>query len=733
MTDKQEHNPIEEPQFDPLMDTQRLLDLGPPAEGTFALEDILAEFGGEAGKTPARQESAQASEEPPPPPEDPESPPPEPQEAAEPEASPEEPLAEPERGEDPEALAEDDAFWEELLPEGSVQEPEEPPQGEEQPPQPEEAPVSGEEAPSMEDIVASTVDAVKVDQEERRERLRQRLEKLRRRERPVKPKGSPLPDIKNEPLPSELAGLHKRRLRQCRKSFRLALPALALLWTPWVLVQCGVQVPFFGESLDNAALCVLLAQTVVSILCWPVYRAALGGLREGAWTIYATALLCTLVTLLDEMTMLLLPERSDAAPLGGVAAAVTVFALWGLKQWHRGMAETFRTAAMGEPNWIADLCGGGVARGAGGREGFCTRTVMEDTSAQWQRLLLPVLAAASLVFAALSSVGQERGQDLFWCWSAILCAASSLVFPMSFCVPYGRLASRLARGGAVLAGQYGAMALSSSRRVVVTDADLFPPGSVSLGGLKLYGEERNRAVSYAATLLVQQGGLLGRLFEDLCQRDRIGYQGLEHFHIHDEGGLSGIIHGETVLVGPPVFLRHKAVHLPGKLSARSVCLAVDGELTAVFSLKYTAADTVDCALRSLRRSGFQLTLAVRDGSVTPKLLRELFGSDFGAAVPELSERLSLSDPEREAEGPNGLLYREGLPPLAALAAGSRRLCQTVRTGNLLAIAGSVSGVLLGFYLTFTGSYDVLTPLLLLTYLLLWAAPALLLVWTADRL
>ena len=107
MTDKQEHNPIEEPQFDPLMDTQRLLDLGPPAEGTFALEDILAEFGGEAGKTPARQESAQASEEPPPPPEDPESPPPEPQEAAEPEASPEEPLAEPERGEDPEALAED--------------------------------------------------------------------------------------------------------------------------------------------------------------------------------------------------------------------------------------------------------------------------------------------------------------------------------------------------------------------------------------------------------------------------------------------------------------------------------------------------------------------------------------------------------------------------------------------------------------------------------------------------
>ena len=724
---------MEEPQFDPLMDTQRLLDLGPPAEGTFALEDILAEFG-EGSEEPApAPERVQPPEESAPAPAAEAAPAPEPPppEAAAPEEpplevfAPEEPLEE--NGED---LLES-ALWEELLPGGEeTAPPEEPPP----PESPEEAPpLSEEEAPSMEDIVASTVDAVKVEQDRRQERLRQRLEKLRKKERPPKPKSAPLPDIKNEPLPSELAGLHKRRHRQCRKSLRLAVPALALLWAPWVLVQCGVQVPFFGESLDNAALCVLLAQAVVSILCWPVYRAALGGLREGAWTIYATALLCTLVTLLDEMTMLLLPERSDAAPLGGVAAAVAVFALWGLTLWHRGMAETFRTAAMGEPNWLADLCGGGVARGAGGREGFCTRAVMEDTSAQWQRLLLPVLAAASLVFAVLSSVGQERGQDLFWCWSAILCAASSLVFPMSFCVSYGRLAPRLARGGAVLAGQYGAMVLASSRRLVVTDADLFPPGSVSLGGLKLYGEERNRAISYTATLLVQQGGLLGRLFEDICQRDRIGYQSLEHFHIHDEGGLSGMIRGETVLVGPPVFMRHKAVRLPGKISARSVCLAVDGELTAVFALKYTAADTVDGALRSLRRGGFQLTLAVRDGAVTPKLLKELFGSDFGAAVPELSERLSLSDPEREAEGPNGLLYREGLPPLASLAAGSRRLCQTVRAGNLLSIAGSVSGVLLGFYLTFTGSYSVLTPLLLLTYLLLWVAPALPLVWTADKL
>ena len=42
MTDKQEKNQIET-QSDPLLDTQWLLGSGTPAEGSFALEDILAE------------------------------------------------------------------------------------------------------------------------------------------------------------------------------------------------------------------------------------------------------------------------------------------------------------------------------------------------------------------------------------------------------------------------------------------------------------------------------------------------------------------------------------------------------------------------------------------------------------------------------------------------------------------------------------------------------------------
>jgi len=723
MTEKQDHNK----QHDPLMDTQRLLlGVDPDALEQFSLEDILAEYAAAPADTQPAPPVPQEQE------------PPAPQERPRrrgPRQKPASPIPPVPEEPEPSQVAEPAQDGEELhgreeTPEAAQPEaPAVPP-----PPAPEGEPIS------MEDVVASTVDAVKEEQEQRQEKLRRRLEKLRRKREPRparrrEPSSQhPLPEPESEPAPAETANWHKRRLRECRRSLVLALPVVLLLWLPWVLEQFGVQTPFFSDNADNAALCVLVAQALASILCWPVYRAALEGFRERAWTIYATALLTTLVTLLDEMTLLLLPERTSAPPLGGIAAALSLFAQWGLVGYHRGMSETFRTAAMGEPSRLVDCCEQGIAKGAGSLRGFYTRASMEDTASQWQRLLLPVLAVSSAVFAVLSSMGQERGQDLLWCWSVVLCASSSLVFPMAFCVPFGRLAFRLARSGAAVAGHYGASALSASRRLVATDGDLFPPGSASLGGVKLYGEEQNRALSYAATLAVQGGGLLGRVFEDVCRSSRISYQGLEHFHIHDDSGMSGMIHGETVLVGTPAFMRHKAVRLPASMPSKTaVCLAVDGTLTAVFSIKYTAAPAAEAAVRAMRRNGLHLTLAVRDGNITPKLLKAKFGTDCNADRPELGERLALSDPEREVGGPNGLLYREGLPPFVSLAAGSRRLCQTVLVGNLISIFSSIAGALLGFYLTFTNSYAVLTPTLLLTYLLLWAAPMLPLVWTVDKL
>ena len=130
----------------------------------------------------------------------------------------------------------------------------------------EEEPPASPPAVSMEDVVANTVDAVKEAQEKRQERLRRRLEKSRK-ERAVKRREPQhtLPEIQREPPAGETANRHRRRLRECRRSLRLAVPVVAGLWLPWVLERFGIKTPFFSDSAENAALCAL---SLKKGACW---------------------------------------------------------------------------------------------------------------------------------------------------------------------------------------------------------------------------------------------------------------------------------------------------------------------------------------------------------------------------------------------------------------------------------------------------------------------------------
>ena len=100
--------------------------------------------------------------------------------------------------------------------------------------------------------------------------------------------------------------------------------------------------------------------------------------------------------------------------------------------------------------------------------------------------------------------------------------------------------------------------------------------------------------------------------------------------------------------------------------------------------------------------------------------------------PDLSERIALSEAEKDRDLPRALLFREGLLPYAETVAGSLRLCKAVRRAAILSLLGSWAGALLAFYFTSLGAYDLLTPLGLELFLLLWTLPVLLMTDWAGR-
>ena len=626
----------------------------------------------------------------------------------------------------------------ELPPE--VREAEEPPA----PPPPEE-PREEPELPlpprplSIEQAVGLTVDGVMEEREqesllERKPRRglfsRKRLEDTEKLYAPPEPEPEPEEEepVGPEPPLEEAAVQARGAWRGAKKTVGWAMLLALLLAVPPAVEAAGYPIPGWTGILPVQAGVGLGALAAACLLCRGVFARAGRMLRRKRFTAEQLICLSAFAAAADCVGVFFLPQRSAAAPYALTACAALAFGQWGVSRSLRGRYDTYRTAAMdaAPPYLVTDL-ERGACKQAGRVEGFYTTAERDSDSVLWQTALTPVFLMASVVFAGLGSLGLGRGEDFLLNWSAILGASASLALPLAEALPFSRLSRRLYKAGGALAGCAGADAVSRRRSMIVTDTDLFPPGTIMFNGVETFGEDMPRAVSYAATVVRASGCGLRRLFDNLLVSEGGRLEELSDFSFYEEGGFSGMIHGETVLLGTASFMRKMEVLLPSGINLKTgIFLAVDRQLTAVFAVKYEPSENVDWALRIMRRNHITPILASRDPNVTPALLKRKFDAKVKVEYPDLAGRLALSEQEAGRGHPRALLLREGLLPYAETVAGGWRLCRAMRRGAGLSILGAAAGCLLSFYLTFQGVYDMMPPLRLLVFLLLWTLPVLLL-------
>ncbi len=541
----------------------------------------------------------------------------------------------------------------------------------------------------------------------------------------------PEPELPEPPLTETLSD-YRAQLSGATKARRGAGIFTLLLCVMAVLEHFSILPEAYTADPMIRALPLLAVEAIVCAIGWRIFAGALRSLKQGKVTSgFLTMLLC-LVTLLDTALYAFLPARAALSlPLPVLGAMSVYCALLGESLRLHGMYDTFRIAAIGNAPYIVIVTAGGAAKRVGLPGGFSNSARANDPYSRWQSVLLPVFLAAAVVFGVLSTLETKQNALLAWNLSVMLASANLLAFPMVCALPLKRIVARLAKSGSAVAGFSGADAIRRSNCVILTDGDLFPPGTVTLGGLKVFGEESGKVISYAATMAHASESGLSRLFDNLLASDGGFREQVEDVDFYEEGGVGGRIHGETVLFGTAGFMRKRGVTLPRNLGLKTgVFLSVDGTLIAVFAVKYMPAENVDWALHALHHSRITPVLAVRDGNITPALLKRKFGTDARAVYPKLSTRLALS--ERGGGRPYALLMREGLMPYAEVVLGSKRLCASARRCTVLAFLAATASTLLAFYLTFVGAYSVLTPFSLLIYVLLWSLSALVDALLSDR-
>jgi len=607
---------------------------------------------------------------------------------------------------------------------------------------------------ALKDIMSQTVDAVLEDEDDGviaqpvplSERIAGLLARLRRRaagkkRRPAfqdteqlfdEPEEDEEPEPEEppepEPLPEDVLRDAKRQCGRLRRGLLAGiLPALALVVA--AVLQELEKLP--SAWLDEALLrCAVLGGGLLltALACAAVWRRAVELLRQGQAG-------CELCAAIAAMTQLLCcvcgmaTGSTRATPYAAAGALLILACQWGLYL----EAETRRSAyhllvLNGAVPYVVSATETGVCRQRGTEEGFYRLMSRPDPARYWQNYAMPLVMAVAAVLSGVVCFSDGNMSDFPWVLTALTTAGAGLSIPLSGVLPMYYLSRRLGRSGCAAAGYAGARAVSRSRRLILTDDDLFPPGTVTLNGYKVFGEERARAVSYAASVAKAAGSSLTPLLERQLTAEGGFHLPVEWLNYCEEGGVEANIRGETVLMGSAYFMKKRRVALPRDMKlSTGVFLAVDGALTAVFAVKYQPSRNAEWALRTLKRFHITPVLAVRSGNVTPGLIKRKFGVDARPVYPDVSTRLALAQlAEQRGEQPYVIVCREGLMPLVESVAGSRRAVKAVRTATILGYIGAAVGVALAYYLTSIGNFALLTPIAMVVYQLLWLLPTLLL-------
>ncbi|MDO4811144.1 MAG: hypothetical protein Q3985_04290 [Eubacteriales bacterium] len=516
----------------------------------------------------------------------------------------------------------------------------------------------------------------------------------------------------------------KRRMKKLRRQTLLAAVPVLLVVAASVLHEL-ITMP--AVWLDQAVVrCSLLAGLLVltGIACADVWKEMGKRLANRRASCELAAALAALVSLAD-CVQGCATGNSGNLPFAAVSAVLIWLCQYGLLLESSSRRAGFHLANLGgTPPYTVSQTSAGMCKQKGLIEGFYRTANGRDPARIWQSILVPLLLSAATVLAGVVCLSGKEMSRFLWVWSAMLSASVPLSLPLTLPLPLYHLSKRLNKSGSAVAGYQGAKFVSRGRRMVLTDNDIFPPGTVSLNGLKVFGEEIGKVASYAATVAAAAGSQLSPLFDQLLAGEGGVHRKIEDLHFYEEGGVGGTIRGETVTMGSAYFMKKSKVVLPRDLKLKTgVFLAVDGVLVAIFAIKYQPSRNVEWALRALRRNRIEPVLAVRSGNITPSLLKRKFNLDVKPIYPDVSTRLALSDACRErGERADAVIYREGLMPFAETVIGSRRLVQTVKWTTILAYVGGVCGLLLSYYFTHVGNSGALSALYMMAFLALWLLP-----------
>lgn len=340
-----------------------------------------------------------------------------------------------------------------------------------------------------------------------------------------------------------------------------------------------------------------------------------------------------------------------------------------------------------------------------------------------------------LSLAAAVAAGYYQGWEyLTQVWAAALLASVPGTAFILYSRPLALLEKRLHKVGAVLCGWKGIRTLGGKLIFPLEDADLFPGGTVTMNGVKFYGDmEPDEILALATGVIRCSRSSLEPIFTALLDS-----RSAPHYDARDleylDGGVVGFVDGIRVHLGSASHLQAQGIQLPaGAKLAQAVYCAIDGVLAGVFALSYSRDRGAAAGLGALmgdRR--IQSVIVCRDFLLGEKLLGNRMRQRIRRVLfPDRSVRDGILQMRCHQELPAAALcVHTDLAAKAFAITGARSLKVCSTFGLVIHLTAGILGLGAVAALGILGAFHLVSPANLLVYCLLWTVPGWLLTeWT----
>ena len=480
---------------------------------------------------------------------------------------------------------------------------------------------------------------------------------------------------------------------------------------------------------------------VCCALAWDVLKDGLVQLTNFTPGSSTLALFAAAFTLADGVTMVLTPLRESAVPFFAPCALVLLFQLIGQYCERASKFQACRTASSVARPYVVtqdpDVLAGktGFRKWLGLPKGFGSQIRTTSQADERFQKLTPVLMTACVCLALLTTVAHHQPKLVLWSLSALFTASATLGASLTLSFPLQILGSKLATLGVALAGWPGIAAAKGCRAALLTDNDLYPPGTVTLANsTPLSNGPMDRVVAYTASAIRASGSGLSYLFDKLLRSEGAKYLPIEKILLQDNG-LIAQTQGQQILVGNSDFMSKQGIALPTGIKYKNtVFCAVDRELIGMFGVRYALHTTIVPSLQSLLGHRIAPVLVTRDFNINPKRMRfsDRLNKD-SLTYPDLQRRVTLSGPN-QAHGQTivAVLCREGMAPFTLALIAAKRVRRAAGLSSFFVRLSACVGVILTATLSSAGALGAMSAWHMALFLLLWFVPVLLLsLWTEQ--